>query len=330
MTNPLLSRRAGLTAALAAAMTPLATALAAPALDKVSRLIIGFPPGGSSDTVARLLAERLRNAYAPQVIVENRSGAGGRLAVETVKAAAPDGTTILQTPESILTLYPHIYPRTVRYDALADFVPVTPVCAFSFGFAVRADHPARDLKGFADWVKAQGGSAPFASPAAGSAPHFLGVQLAQGLGITLNHVPYRGTAPALQDLLAGQIPAVMCVLGEVTELYRAGQLRILGITAPERLPRLPDLPTFAELGQPTLTADEWFGLLVPARTPAPLVEGLHQAVAAAAARPDFKEALDKLEYRALTTTPAAFAERLRQERDRWGPIVRESGFKGEE
>ena len=145
MTNPLLSRRAGLTAALAAAMTPLATALAAPALDKVSRLIIGFPPGGSSDTVARLLAERLRNAYAPQVIVENRSGAGGRLAVETVKAAAPDGTTILQTPESILTLYPHIYPRTVRYDALADFVPVTPVCAFSFGFAVRADHPARQV-----------------------------------------------------------------------------------------------------------------------------------------------------------------------------------------
>jgi len=301
-----------------------------PTLDRLARLVIGFPPGGSSDTVARLYAERLRGAYAPQVVVENRAGAGGRLALETAKAARPDGTTLAQTPASMLTVYPHIYPRTLRYDALADFVPVSPVCFFPFALAVRADHPAKDFPGFVAWAKRQGGAVPFASPAAGAVPHFLGVQMAKALGLQLTHVPYRGAAPAIQDLIAGQIPMVLVVAGEVTEFHRAGQVRILAVSSPERMPRLPDLPTFAELGQPDLTAEEWFGVLLPAGAPAPVVEGLHRAIVAAAGTPELQEALARLEYRAATSSPREFAERIRAERERWRPIVQESGFKAEE
>ncbi len=301
-----------------------------PTLDRLARTIIGFPPGGSSDTVARLYAERLRGVYAPQVVVENRAGAGGRLALEAVKAARPDGTTLVQTPASMLTVYPHIYPRTLRYDALADFVPVSPVCFFPFALTVRADHPAKTFPEFVDWAKRQGGAVPFASPAAGAVPHFLGVQMAKALGLQLTHVPYRGAAPAIQDLIGGQIPMVLVVAGEVTEFHRTGQARILAVSSPERMPRLPDLPTFAELGQPDLTAEDWFCVLLPAGTPAPLVEGLHRAIAAAAAAPDLQEALARLEYRASTSSPQGFAERIRAERDRWRPIVQESGFKAEE
>ncbi|SHI68435.1 Tripartite-type tricarboxylate transporter, receptor component TctC [Roseomonas rosea] len=299
-------------------------------LNRPARILVGFPPGGSTDTVTRLYAERMRPGFAPQILVENRSGAGGRLAIETVKAATADGTTVLLTPSSMLTIYPHIYTRTLRYDALTELTPVSPVCTFPFGFAVSAAHPAKDLAGFVAWAKTQGAAVPFASPAAGSLPHFLGMQLGKAIGVEMSHVPYRGAAPALQDLLAGSIPAVMVVLGEATEMHHAGQLRILAHTAPMRLPRLPALPNFAELGFPALTAEEWFGMLLPAGAPAEVVEGLQRSIAAAAARPDMVEALQKLEYRALTSSPAEFAARIRADRERMGPIVRESGFKAEE
>ena len=301
-----------------------------PTLDRLARTVVGFPPGGSSDTVARLYAERLRGTYAPQVVVENRAGAGGRLALEAVKAARPDGTTLVQTPASMLTVYPHIYTRTMRYDALEDFVPVTPVCFFPFALTVRPDHPARTFPEFVAWAKGQGNAIPFASPAAGAVPHFLGVMMAKALGVQLTHVPYRGGAPAIQGLLGGEVPMVLVVAGEVAEFQRSGQVRILAVSSPERMPRLPDLPTFAELGQPDLTAEEWFGVLLPAGAPAPVVEGLHRAIVDAAAAPELQEALARLEYRAATSSPREFAERIRRERDRWRPIVQESGFKAEE
>src|SRR5918998_5900033 len=219
-----------------------------PTLDRLARTIVGFPPGGSSDTVARLYAERLRGAYAPQVVVENRAGAGGRLALEAVKGARPDGATLIQTPASMLTVYPHLYPRTLRYDGLADFIPVTPVCQFPFAMAVRTDHPAKSFREFVAWAKRQNGAVPFASPAAGAIPHFLGVQMAKAVGIQLTHVPYRGGAPAVQALLGGEIPMVLVVAGEIAEFHRGGQARILAVSSPERVPRLPDAPSFAESG----------------------------------------------------------------------------------
>jgi len=301
-----------------------------PVLDRLARIVIGFPPGGSSDTVARIYAERLRGAYAPQVVVENRAGATGRLALEAVKAARPDGTTLAQTPASMLTVYPHLYPRTLRYDALTDFVPITPVCFFPFALAVRTDHPAKTFPEFAEWARRQGGAVPFASPAAGAVPHFVGVQMARLLGLRLTHVPYRGGGPAVQALLGGEIPMVLVVAGEISEFHRSGQARILAVSSPERMPRLPEVPTFAELGQPDLTAEEWFGVLLPAGAPAPIVDGLHRAIAAAAATPELQEGLARLEYRTAMMSPGDFAESIRAERERWRPIVAESGFKPEE
>jgi tripartite-type tricarboxylate transporter receptor subunit TctC len=295
---------------------------------RAARTVVGFPPGGSSDVVARLYAERLRGTYAQQLIVDSRPGAGGRIAIEHVKASPPDGATILQTPASMLTIYPHLY-RSLRYDPLTDFIPVTTVCVFPFGFAVKADHPARTFPDFLVWARARGGI-DWASPAPGSAPHFVGVQLSRVTGIPMNHIPYRSGAPMLQDLIAGTIHAAFGVLGEQTPLAAGGQIRILAVSSPERLPRLPQITTLAELGYRDLTAEEWFGVLLPAGTPAPLVQALHAAIGAAAAAAEMREALARLEYAPAMMEPAAFAARIRSEQAKWGPIVAASGFRPEE
>lgn len=323
------SALAALAGAPLAARRPAAQGQGAPALNRAARTVIGFAPGGSSDVVARLLAERLRPGYAPQVLVDNRPGAGGRLAVDAVKGSAPDGTAWLQTPTSVMTIYPHVYTRTLRYDAFTDFVPVTPVCGFPFGFAVAAGHPAKTLAEFVAWSKARG-TTDWASPAPGSMPHFLGVQFGQLAGLALNHIPYRGGAPMLQDLIGGNIQAALGVLGEQTPLLAGGQLRILAVSAPNRLPRLPEVPSFAEMGYPAMTAEEQFGAFLPAGASAPLVGALHRGLSAALATTEVREALMRLEYEPQSMEPPAFAARLRAEREHWGPIVAASGFKPEE
>ena len=298
-------------------------------VQRPARIIVGFPAGGSSDVVARLYAERLRGLYAPQVIVEGRVGAAGRIAVEFVKGAEADGTVFLQTPASMLTLQPHVFPREVRYDALTDLIPVSTVCTFPFAFAVPKDHPAQSLPAWIDWAKAQPAELPWASPAAGSAPHFMGIVLARKAGLRMTHVPFRGAAPAVQDLIAGRLSCFIGVLGDVSPQHGQG-LRLLAVSSAARNPRFPDVPTFRELGHPELDKDEWFGALLPAGTPAPLVEGLHRAIRAAAATPELVAALDRLEYAPTTSdSPAAFAARIRRERDDWAEVVRMSGFRPE-
>jgi tripartite-type tricarboxylate transporter receptor subunit TctC len=324
MTNAL-HRRALLGAGLAA--------LAAPAigqtLTRPARIFVGFPPGGSSDVVARLYAEHLRGVYAPSMIVEGRVGAAGRIAVEATRDADKDGSVYLQTPASMLTLAPHVFPREVRYDALTDLIPVSTVCSYPFALAVPASHPARDFAQFVAWLRAQQGEIPFASPAAGSSPHFIGVMLAQAVGVRMTHVPYRGAAPAVQDLIAGRLPCFVGVLGDISPQHGTGA-RMLAVSSAARNPRYPDVPTFAEVGHPSLAKDEWFGALLPAGTPAPIVAALHRAIVTAAAKPEMVAALDRLEYAPTTSaSPADFAARIRRERDEWGPVVRSSGFQPE-
>ncbi len=321
-----IGRRATLGLIAAGAAVPAARAQT---VQRPARVIVGFPPGGSSDVVARLYAERLRGLYAPTLVVDGRVGAAGRIAVEFVKGADPDGLTYLQTPASMLTLQPHVFPREVRYDALTDLIPVSTVCSYPFAFAVPKDHPAQTLPAWIDWAKAQRTELPWASPAAGSAPHFMGIMLAKKAGLTMTHVPFRGAAPAVQDLIAGRLTCFIGVLGDVSPHQGQG-LRLLAVSSPARNPRFPEVPTFAELGHPDLNKDEWFGALLPANTPAPIVEGLHRAIRAAAATPEMIAALDRLEYLPTTSdSPAAFAARIRQEREDWGVVVRESGFRPE-
>jgi len=324
MVHPNIGRRAVL-AALGAMCAPAASAQPG----RTGRAIIGFPPGGTVDTVTRMYIERLRVSAGSQTIVDNRPGAGGRLALEMLKPLPADGSAFLVTPASMLTIYPHLYTRTLRYDAVNDFTPVSPLCVFPFGFAVSARHPARTLQEFIAWAKA-GRNVDWASPAPGSMPHFVGTQLARAAGLSLNHIPYRGAAPALQDLLAGTIQAVMLPIGEVTAFHRGGEARLLAVTSPERLTRLTDVPTFAEAGFGDLTHEEWYGALLPAKAPAQVVAALQAGIAAAAATPEIRDGLARIDISPLVLEPDAFRVRMQRERETWAPIVAASGFNPDE
>jgi tripartite-type tricarboxylate transporter receptor subunit TctC len=318
-----IGRRAAL--GLGAAALGLARGARAQTIGRTARAIVGFPAGGSSDVVARLYADRLRGLYAPNVIVEGRVGAAGRIAVEAVKAGESDGSIFLQTPASMLTLQPHVFPREVRYDALTDLTPVSTVCTFPFALAVPFGHPARDFADLVTWMRAQPGEVHFASPAAGSAPHFLGVMLGKALGVNMAHVPYRGAVPAVQDLIGGRLPIFLGVLGDISPQHGTGA-RMLAVSSERRNPRYPAVPTFAELGHPSLTNEEWFGVLLPAGAPTPVVDGLHAAIVAAARLPEMVAALDRMEYQpTVSASPADFAARIRREREGW----EESGFQPE-
>ena len=311
-------------AALAAGMRP-----ARAQTGRTGRAVVGFPPGGTADSVTRLYVERLRAQGAAQMVVDNRPGAGGRLALEMLKGLPADGTAFGITPASMMTIYPHLYPRSLRYDPLADFTPVAPVCLFAFGLAVAARHPARTLPEFIDWAKQQP-AVDWAAPVPGSVPHFMGVELARKTGIHMNHVPYRGSAPAVTDLLAGTLQAVILPLGELTAFHRAGEARLLAVSSPARPPRLPDLPTFAEQGFPEMVHEEWYGAFLPAGASAATVSALHQALAVAAASPEVREVLTRIDLEPTIMEPAAFRDRMAREIQGWGPIVASSGFKPDE
>ncbi|MCK8787354.1 tripartite tricarboxylate transporter substrate-binding protein [Roseomonas sp. NAR14] len=320
-----IGRRAvlGLTAA------AIANVARAQPLDRVARLLVGFPPGGAADIVARIYAERLRGSYAQQVVVENRPGAAARLVLDAGKAAAPDGATLVFTPESMLTIYPHIYPRTLRYDGTKDFVPGGATSSFGFAFVVAPDHPAQDLAGFARWAQTQR-DVSYASPAAGSMPHFVAEQMSRKLDLRLMHVAYRGTGLALPDLSTGRLGAIISVIGDMAEQSRGGHVRVLAVSTPKRVASLPDVPTFAELGHPDLTAEELYTILLPAGTPQPIVERLESSIAAASANPELRAALAKMEQVPVLLGSQGMIERIRAERDRWGPIVRATGYTAEE
>lgn len=321
-------RRALLAAPLLAA--PAQLRAQAPVVNRPARIIAGFPAGGTVDLTARLLAERLRGGWAPQVVVENRVGATGRLAIEEAIRAEADGSTILITPASMITIYPHLYGDRLRYAPLTDLAPVTPVVIYPFGLAVGPGAPGvANLAQFLDLARQRRGLS-YASPAAGSVPHFTGVMLARAAGVELVHVPYRGAAPAITDAIGGQIAATINVLGDLVPHQGAGRLRILAVTSAARLPRLPEVATFAEQGQPDLTADEWFGVFVPARAPAALVAQLNAALGAAVAEPALRQNLEAREFQPVHTSAEAFAARIRAETAKWGPVVQASGFRPED
>ncbi|MBE9606924.1 hypothetical protein IAI18_18830 [Acetobacteraceae bacterium H6797] len=322
------TRRGLLAAPLALAMPRLARANTP--VDRVARIIVGFPAGGTVDITARLLAERLRGVWAPQVIVDNRVGAAGRLALEEAARSAPDGTTMVITPASMMVINPHLYGNRLRYDPVADFAPVSPVTTYPFGLATGPGASGvTDLAGLVAFAKSKGGL-NYASPAAGSMPHFAGVMLSRAVGVEFVHVPYRGAAPAITDAIAGQIPATINVIGDLTEHHQRGLLKILATTSPTRLARLPDVPTFTELGFPTLTFDEWFGIFLPARTPQTMVSQLNMQIAQAVNEPGYRENMEKRELQPYHMLAADFAARMNAETGVWGPVVQQSGFRPEE
>jgi tripartite-type tricarboxylate transporter receptor subunit TctC len=293
---------------------------------KLTRMIVGFAPGGSSDVVARLIADQMKG-YASTMIIDNRPGAGGRIAMEVAKTSAADGSAMVLTPASMIVLYPHLY-KPLGYDPLRDFIAVTTVCAFPFVVSAGPMVPGevKTLADFVAWCKANPRLASYGTSGAGSMLHFAGMMLARAANFEFTHVPYKGASPALQDLLGGQVASTVGVLGIALPHIQSGKLRALATSGAERSPFLPDVPTLKEAGYPGLEIVEWQGLFVPARTPPAIVDELNRAVRAALATSEVRAGLGKQAFDVGGTSPAEFARLVQADIERWGPIVRESGF----
>jgi tripartite-type tricarboxylate transporter receptor subunit TctC len=308
----------------AAGIAPVARAAI---IAKAGRVIVGFPPGGAPDMVARLVADALKSSYAQTVIVENKPGAGGRIAAESVKSADADGSTMLVTPNPIITIYPHVY-RKLAYDPLHDFVPVTSLCSYPLVLSAGPGLPpsVKSLADIVPWAKANPNSASFGTPAAGSTLHFIGLVLASAAGITLEHVPYRGPSDLVSDLVGGRIPLAVTPPAPVVPHIRAGRLRALAISSAARSSILPDVPTFKESGYPQLAVNDWIGLFVPAKTPADTVERLNGIVREALTSREVKDAYATLMMEPSSESAHDAARMVEAEYQMWRPIVKASGF----
>jgi tripartite-type tricarboxylate transporter receptor subunit TctC len=293
---------------------------------KLARVIVGFPPGGSSDVVARLIVDQMKG-YASTIVIDNRPGAGGRIALEFAKAGAPDGSVMVLSPASMIVLYPHLY-KPLGYDPEQDFIAVSTVCAFPFVISVGPMVPreVRTLDGFIQWCKANPKLASYGTSGAGSMLHFAGMMLARAANFEFTHVPYKGASPALQDLLGGQVAATVGVLGIALPHIQSGNLRALATSGSARTAFLPDVPTLKEAGYPGLEITEWQGIFVPAKTPPAIVDGLNRSVRAALQTSEVKAGLGKLSFEIGGTGPAEFARLVKADIARWAPIVKESGF----
>ncbi|MFG6460245.1 Bug family tripartite tricarboxylate transporter substrate binding protein [Roseateles sp. DXS20W] len=305
--------------------------LAARAQGQPPRILVGFPAGGSVDATARRFADFARGKIADTVLVEQKVGAGGRIAIAGLKDAAPDGQTLLISPSSMFTIYPHAY-RKLAYNPAVDVVAVAPLALSTCGFGVGPMVPAsvKTLAQFADWAKANADKAAYASPAAGAMPHFLGNQFERAAGLKLTHVPYRGATPGMQDLMGGQIASGCFSIGDFLPHLASGRVRLLGVTDKARSRFAPDVATFEEQGFKGIVGVESYGLFVPAKTPQAVVDKLSDVARAAVREPAVVEALAKLGFEPLSLPPADYAKRLAAERDYWGPVVKASGFSSDD
>jgi tripartite-type tricarboxylate transporter receptor subunit TctC len=293
---------------------------------EVAKVYVGFPAGGTTDAVSRRLAEKMRGGYAKTALVENKPGAGGRLAAETLKALPADGSALLLTPAAIITLYPHIFTKlTYRQD---DFTPVSTACLAVFGFGVGPAVPesVKNLKDYLAWAKANPDKASFGSPGAGTPPHFLGALLSKDSGVALSHVPYRGSAPGVQDLLGGQVGAFSGPIGDFLPHLKSGKARILATSGPQRTRFAPDVATYAEQGFKNLQIIEWYGVFLPGKAAPDVVQRAAAAVKAAVTAPDVVEGFAQLGLEASANTPAELQRAIASETQSWGPIVKGVGF----
>ena len=298
---------------------------------KTLRIIVGFPPGGGTDVIARLIGEKLRGSFAPAVVIENRVGASGRIAVDVVRASEADGNTLLFTPDFLMTVYPHSF-KKLAYDPLRDFVPVATASRSNLAVSAGPGLPAniQTIAQYVEWARQNPKLASYATTSAGATPHFVGVMLSRAANMELTAVHYKGGAPALQDLLGGQIPISVNPVGEVLPFARSGKIRVLATTGPQRSRFLPDAPTMAESGFKDVAVEAWLGFFAPAKTPADVVARLSAAIIDAIKGADVIESFAKFGVDASATPPAEFAALVRADIDRWGPIVKASGFTAEE
>jgi tripartite-type tricarboxylate transporter receptor subunit TctC len=288
------------------------------------RLIVTVPPGGAADFIARLVGGRVGEALGQPVVVENRGGAGGTIAADAVAKAAPDGYTLLQNSITTHGIGPHLYSK-LPYDPVKDFAPVSMLATLPLIMAVNADLPFRTV----DELIAYGKAKPlnFASSGNGGAPHMAGELFKSVTGVEMLHVPYKGSGPAVADLVGGRVQVMFDGAPSLIAHVKSGKLRVLAAASPQRNRLLPDVPAFAELGLPRIAVALWYGILAPAGTPRAVVEKLNREIGRALETPDVRERLQGQGADPMPGTPGAFAAFMQDEMAKWAPVVKQAGVK---
>ena len=293
---------------------------------KPIRLVVPFPPGGATDILARDVAQKLTEAWGQSVIVDNRPGAGGNIGSELVAKSAPDGYTLEMGTVGTHAINASLYAK-MPYDHVKDFTPVILVAGVPNVLVVNPSVPANSVAELIAYAKANPGKLNFASSGNGTSIHLSGELFKVMAGVQIMHIPYKGSTPALQDLLAGQVQMMFDNLPPSLPQIKAGKLRALAVTSLTRAPALPDVPTLSEAGLPGFEASSWFGILAPAGTPAPIVAKLNAEIAKYLATPEAKEKLAKQGANAAGGTPDDFAKHIAAETAKWAKVVKDSGAK---
>ncbi|MGG5818089.1 Bug family tripartite tricarboxylate transporter substrate binding protein [Falsiroseomonas sp. HW251] len=296
--------------------------------DRPVRMLVGFPPGGVTDIVGRVVAEGMSRSLGQPVVVENRPGAAGNIASQAVARAAPDGYTLLLTTNASHGANPALYANP-GYDAVRDFSPIALLATVTNVLVVHPSVPVRTVQELVALSRAQPGTMNFASASTGAAGHLVGEMFKSRTGADITHVPYRGAAPAQADVTAGRVQMMFGTLQTVLEPVRTGQLRALAVTSRERIPEMPDVPTLAEAVIPGFSADAWFALMGPARMPEPIVGRLYDAVRAALSDATLKERLTSQGVVIDVAGPAELGRFVEAELTKWGEAVRVSGAKAD-
>jgi tripartite-type tricarboxylate transporter receptor subunit TctC len=296
-----------------------------PLAGKTIKLVYPFAAGNAGDLVARILSEQLQRILGATFIVENRTGAAGRVGTQSVIRSAPDGTTLLLAPLPLVSIYPHSYEK-LGYDPVVDLLPISQVAVFDVTFVAGPKPGLQSLNELVAWVKANPGLASYGSSGAGGFAHLFAVMFARNAGLTMTHVGYRGSAPVVNDVMAGQIPFASVVSGDCIELHKAGRVRMLAVSGRSRLAIVPDVPTFNEAGIP-IDGTAWYGLYAPAQTPADILTALAQAAKTAISEPSARQRLESLALVPTGTTPEELARTQREASALWAPVVAASGFK---
>ncbi len=294
----------------------------------VTRIVIGLPPGGSADSVARLVADRLQHLLGRTFIVESRPGAAGRLAPETVRQAPPDGHTLLVVPHGPMTLFPFVF-KQLRFDPNQDFSPLSRLFLFDYALVAAKGVRVRNADDLRAWGRDSARQASWGSPGAGTVPHFLGYSIFHALGISAVHVPYRGAAPMLFDVVGGVVPLGIATVTDAADLAAAGRLQIVATGGEQRSRMLPQVPTFAEIGI-DVRRSGWFGLYAPAGMPPALVTQLSEAAGAAVKAPEIAERVAQLGLSPAPTTSPELARLQREEQAQWRQVAALSKFTPEE
>ena len=321
--SPHLNRRHALGALGMLSLCPLA-GLAQAFPVRPIRVLIGVPAGGTQDVLTRAIADSVRNSLGP-MIIDNRGGAAGRIAVEAVKNAEPDGHTLLLGTAGMMTMYPNAY-KSLGYDPVKDFIPIINAASFELAMVVHKDVPANTLAEFVAWARTQGNRVSFASYGAGTPSHFLGEMLNRAAGLQMVHIPYKGSTPARQDVMGGTLPVYFDTVGGAISMLPSGRIKVLATSGEKRSPPMPAIPTFAELGYKDVIAAAWFSYYAPARTPKPVVDRLRAEFARAVNSREVRQQLLVNGMYPVGDGPDALLKTMRDDTARWGRIMRAVNF----